>query len=110
MAIERKLFTDTRIAIFEEASKHYYSGYRDRLLPTISPKISYWKPEHGELQRYNEYVQYEVNAFRQVLTKPLLGVIAATLAGAPTIRLFQSTLLRKPPKHASFYPHRALAF
>ncbi len=92
------LFTDDEIAAFEAAAEHYYAGHRDRRLPAVPPKIAYWRPEDGDVQRHNDYVHYESDAFHQLLTKPLIGAVAARLAGAPDIRLFQSTLIRKPPK------------
>jgi hypothetical protein len=92
------LFTDDEIAAFEAAAEHYYAGHRDRRLPATPPKIAYWRPEDGDVQRHNDYVHYESGAFHRLLTKPLIGAVAARLAGATDIRLFQSTLIRKPPK------------
>ncbi|WP_246792250.1 phytanoyl-CoA dioxygenase family protein [Burkholderia perseverans] len=92
------LYTEEEVAAFEAAAERYYAGERDRGLPVVPPKIAYWRPEDGDVQRHNDYVHYEFDAFRRLLTKPLIGAVAARLAGVDDIRLFQSTLIRKPPK------------
>jgi ectoine hydroxylase-related dioxygenase (phytanoyl-CoA dioxygenase family) len=82
----------------QEASDRFYSGQRDRELPLRPPKLAYWEPAHGAVQRHNDYVHYESDAIARILRKPVLGAVAARLAKADEIRIFQSTLIYKPPK------------
>jgi hypothetical protein len=96
--LSQKLLSDDEVEILLTQSERFYSGYRDRSLPFYPPRIAYWTPEKGDVQRHNDYIHYEVDAIRSILTKPLLGAVAARLAGVHLIRLFQSTLIYKPPR------------
>ncbi|MDX2547636.1 phytanoyl-CoA dioxygenase family protein [Streptomyces sp. WI04-05B] len=95
--LSRKLLGDDEVESLAEASERFYAGHRDRVLPSRPPRLSYWKPEAGDVQRHNDYIHYESAAVAAVLRKPLLGAVAARLAGAVEIRVFQSTLILKPP-------------
>ena len=92
-----KLFSDDEVDALVMASDDYYDGARDHQLPTRPPKLAYWQPEHGDVQRHNDYVHYESDAIAKILRKPLLGAVAARLAQVPEIRIFQSTMIYKPP-------------
>jgi len=92
-----KLFSDAEIDALVAASDDYYAGARDRRLPNRPAKLAYWEPEHGQVQRHNDYVHYESDAIGEILRKPLVGAVAARLAQASEIRLFQSTMIYKPP-------------
>jgi len=96
--ITGKVFSDEEIDSFLEASRRYYDGERDRPLPAMPAKVAYWRPEDGNTARNNDYIHYESHAFRRLLTKPLVGAIAARLAETPEIRVFNTTLLFKPPE------------
>jgi ectoine hydroxylase-related dioxygenase (phytanoyl-CoA dioxygenase family) len=61
------------------------------------PRLADWTPEQGDVQRNNDYIQYTSHAFRRILCKPIIGAVAAKLAGTSAIRIFQATLLYKPP-------------
>jgi hypothetical protein len=93
-----KLLTDDEVGTLVEASDRFYAGHRDRTLPGRPEKLAYWTPADGQVQRHNDYVHYEDDALRGVLTKPLIGAYAAKLAEAAAIRIFQSTLIYKPPR------------
>ncbi len=93
-----KLFSDEEVDALVEASERYYAGHRDRTLPVRPPNLAYWTPEHGPVQRHNDYVHYESDDIARILTKPLIGAVAARLAQADQIRVFQSTLIYKPPR------------
>ncbi|MFD4371372.1 phytanoyl-CoA dioxygenase family protein [Streptomyces sp. NPDC058486] len=95
--LSKKLFTDEEIDLLEAASEDFYAGHRDRTLPTRPPKLAYWEPGHGPVQRHNDYIHYEDDTIGRILRKPLLGAVAARLAEAEEIRVFQSTLIFKPP-------------
>ncbi|MDQ1743240.1 MAG: hypothetical protein QOE23_1579 [Pseudonocardiales bacterium] len=92
-----KLFSDDEVDALVAASDDYYDGARDRRLPSQPAKLAYWQPEHGQVQRHNDYVHYESDAIARILRKPLLGAVAARLAQAEEIRIFQSTMIYKPP-------------
>jgi Phytanoyl-CoA dioxygenase (PhyH) len=95
--LSRKLFTDDEVDMLLEASEKFYGGHRDRALPAHPPTLAYWTPEMGDVLRHNDYIHVEVDAIRNILTKPLIGAVAALLAGAEAIRVFQATLIYKPP-------------
>ena len=92
-----KLFSDDEIDALVAASDDYYDGARDHRLPSRPAKLAYWEPRHGDVQRHNDYVHYESDAIAKALLKPLVGAVAARLAQADTIRVFQATLIYKPP-------------
>jgi Phytanoyl-CoA dioxygenase (PhyH) len=92
-----KLFSDNEVDELRAATERYYAGERDRRLPVRPPRLAYWTPEHGNVQRHNDYVHYESDAIASVLLKPLIGAVAARLARVGLIRVFQSTLIYKPP-------------
>jgi ectoine hydroxylase-related dioxygenase (phytanoyl-CoA dioxygenase family) len=98
--LSRKLLTDDEVDGLVAASDRYYAGERDRSLPARPPNLAYWEPSHGEVQRHNDYVHYEHQGLARLLCKPLIGAVAARLAGADEIRVFQSTLIYKPPTAA----------
>lgn len=95
--LSKKLFTDEEIDLLESASERFYAGHRDRTLPVRPPKLAYWEPGHGPVQRHNDYIHYEDDTIGRILGKPLLGAVAARLAEAEEIRVFQSTMIYKPP-------------
>jgi hypothetical protein len=95
--LSKKLFTDGEVDELVAASERYYAGERDRTLPLRPPALAYWDPSKGDVQRHNDYVHYEHDGLAKILRKPLLGAVAAALASAQEIRVFQSTLIYKPP-------------
>jgi hypothetical protein len=92
-----KLFTDEEIDALAAASDRFYGGHRDRALPLSPPNLAYWEPSHGDVQRHNDYVHYESDDIAAILRKPLIGAVAARLAGTSQIRVFQATMIYKPP-------------
>jgi hypothetical protein len=95
--LSKKLFTDGEVDELVAASERYYAGERDRSLPVRPPNLAYWDPSKGDVQRHNDYVHYEHDGLARLLRKPLVGAVAAALADAAAIRVFQSTLIYKPP-------------
>ncbi len=95
--LSKRLFTDDEVDELLAASERYYAGERDRGLPVRPPKLAYWDPSKGEVQRHNDYVHYEHDGLARLLRKPLIGAVAAALARTDEIRVFQSTLIYKPP-------------
>jgi ectoine hydroxylase-related dioxygenase (phytanoyl-CoA dioxygenase family) len=95
--LSKKLFTDAEVDELVQASDRFYAGERDRRLPVRPPHLAYWEPSHGDVQRHHDYVHYESDALARVLRKPLVGAVASRLAQTPEIRVFQSTMIYKPP-------------
>jgi hypothetical protein len=93
-----KLLSDAEVDELVAASEAFYAGERDRTLPRRPPRLAYWEPAHGPVQRHNDYVHYESDALARILRKPLIGAVAARLAQSAEIRVFQSTLIYKPPR------------
>jgi hypothetical protein len=92
-----RLLSDEEIDVLKTASDRFYDGYRDRTLPAWPKRLAYWTPGSGDMQRHNDYIHYEVEAIARILRKPLIGAVAARLAEAREIRVFQTTLIYKPP-------------
>jgi len=95
--LSKKLLTDDEVDALVAASDDFYAGARDHQLPSHPPKIAYWRPENGPVQRHHDYVHYESDSIAKILRKPLIGAVAARLAEADEIRIFQSTMIYKPP-------------
>jgi hypothetical protein len=96
--LSKKLLTDAEVDALVEATERFYAGERDRRLPLRPPRLAYWEPQDGPVQRHNDYIHYESDAVARILRKPLIGAVAARLAEADEIRVFQSTLIYKPPR------------
>ncbi|GGV23351.1 hypothetical protein GCM10010495_43580 [Kitasatospora herbaricolor] len=94
--LSKKLFTDEEVDRLAAASEDYYAGERSRTLPVRPPRLAAWQPSDGPVQRHNDYVHHESDPIARVLCKPLIGAVAALLAGTDEIRVFQSTLILKP--------------
>ena len=87
--LSKRLLSDGEVDALADASERFYAGHRDRVLPHHPPTLAYWEPAHGQVQRHNDYVHYESDATARILRKPLIGAVAARLAGAREIRVFQ---------------------
>jgi ectoine hydroxylase-related dioxygenase (phytanoyl-CoA dioxygenase family) len=96
--LSRKLLSDAEVDALAAATTAFYAGTRDRRLPHRPPTLAYWEPGHGDVQRHNDYIHYESDPIAAILRKPIVGAVAARLAGADEIRVFQSTLIYKPPR------------
>ncbi|HZP52543.1 phytanoyl-CoA dioxygenase family protein [Actinocrinis sp.] len=95
--LTKKLLTDEEIDELVDASERFYAGARSRTLPLRPPRLAYWEPGDGAVQRHNDYIHVESDPIARILRKPLIGAVAARLAATQRIRLFQSTLIHKPP-------------
>ena len=95
--LSRRLFSDEELDTLQDATEKYYEGHRDRTLAVRPPNLAAWEPADGDVQRHNDYVHHESDAIAAILRKPLVGAVAAVLAEAEEIRIWQSTLIYKPP-------------
>ena len=98
--LSQRLLADDEVDTLVDASEAYYAGKRDRELPVRPAKLSSWTPADGPVQRNNDYIHYEDDTIGALLRKPVIAAVAARLAGADVIRMFQATLLYKPPQPA----------
>lgn len=96
--LSEKLLTDEEADRLAEASEAFYAGARSRQLPSRPSTLAYWEPSDGPVQRHNDYIHYESEEIAEILRKPIIGAVAARLAQADQIRVFQSTLIYKPPR------------
>ncbi|MGI5243474.1 phytanoyl-CoA dioxygenase family protein [Dactylosporangium sp. CA-139066] len=95
--LTRKLLSDDEVDELTAASERFYAGERSRTLPVRPARLAYWEPASGPVQRHNDYIHYESDDIARILRKPIIGAVAARLAQAAEMRIFQSTLIYKPP-------------
>jgi ectoine hydroxylase-related dioxygenase (phytanoyl-CoA dioxygenase family) len=74
----------------------HYAGERDNQLPLSGGYLD-WKEEHGNILRMNDYVSLQNDGIKKLVEEPVIGCIAAKLAGCNEIRLFHDQLILKPP-------------
>lgn len=96
--LTQKLFSDDEIDAIVAETERFYAGHKDRGLPLRPPNLAYWTPADGPVQRHNDYIHYESDVLAALLRKPLVGAVAARLAQVDEIRVFQATLIYKPPR------------
>jgi hypothetical protein len=73
----------------------HWSGHRDSLLP-LRQGYADWMPGDGDGTRNNEYISLQNHAVQKLAWHRTIGLIAAHLAGADTIRLFDDQIVCKP--------------
>lgn len=89
--VPHSLLDEVRSAI-----EAHQMGKRDRALPRTA-KFSDWRPGDGDGVRNNEFCSLQNDKVRDLVMLPVLGAIAARLARAPAIRLFDDQAVYKPP-------------
>jgi ectoine hydroxylase-related dioxygenase (phytanoyl-CoA dioxygenase family) len=77
-------------------SQKFYRGETDTEMP-YKTGYSDWKPGDGDAVRNNQHVSYRQKELKQLMLQPIIGAIAARLAGTTAIRLFEDTLVYKAP-------------
>ena len=75
-----------------QAIDDLHAGRRDHELPSIVDRAA----SHDEV-RLSNYVSLQMNAVAELVRLPVIGRIAATLTGSPSIRLFRDSVFFKPP-------------
>lgn len=80
------------------AARHW-AGERDWAL-SISGGFKDWTPESAEPLRVGEIIALRNKELRALSLTPVIGAIAARLAGTDAIRLWESELIEKPPRPA----------
>jgi ectoine hydroxylase-related dioxygenase (phytanoyl-CoA dioxygenase family) len=77
-------------------SQKFYRGEIDTEIP-YKTGYSDWKPGDGDAVRNNQHVSYRQKELKKLMLQPIIGAIAARLAGTTEIRLFEDTLVYKAP-------------
>ena len=94
--ISPKVFSDDFIDAAVDAAERFYRA-RDRTLP-FEDGYSNWTEDDGfDVVRNNEFVSLQSDDLRTVVCQPVLGAMAARLAGTAGIRLLDDQLVYKPP-------------
>jgi len=96
--ISPRIFSEEQIDRAFEGVERYYAGHRDWQLPAQIKRYLNWDPNDAE-QRLakDDYIVHQSESVRAVGLAPIIGAIAARLARTEEIRLFSSSLIRKPP-------------
>lgn len=85
-------------------AERHWAGERDWKLP-ISDGFADWKPGDPDSLRIGEIIALQNREIRALVDQPIIGAIAARLAGTKTIRLWESEVISKsPPKSATSAP------
>lgn len=91
------IVSDEELARVWRGVERHYAGERDWRLPApIKPYLD-WNPDSEVSLRLNDYIVLQNHDVGVLLDNPLIGACAARLAGTPRIRLFNSSLIYKPP-------------
>ncbi|SBS31612.1 Phytanoyl-CoA dioxygenase (PhyH) [Marinomonas spartinae] len=94
----KKLLSDDEIDQLLEASDEFYKGKKDHEIPIVPKGATYWRPGDKDNLRQNCYITRESEVFRKILTKPIIGAVAAKLACSEESRLFVDVLRYKSTK------------
>lgn len=91
----RKIFTDQQIEAARKAQEEFYEGQFD--FPAIKgQRHAGWGKENGDTMRKNDHASFRKEGLMTITRSPIIGQIAAVLAGTNSIRLWHDQLLFKP--------------
>lgn len=97
--ISKRLFTDAELDAAIEGSERYYAGLDAQEIDLPNGKsyaLAWWPGAGAGTLRKNDYSTLLVAELAALRDKPVLGAIAALLAGED-VRLWHDQLLYKPP-------------
>lgn len=93
------IFSDEQMDEALRSVERHYAGERDSAPPTQLASYLDWTPEKGEDRlRINNYIALQQRGLGALALSPLLGATAARLARTEEVRLFNSSLVYKPPQ------------
>lgn len=81
-------------------AERHWAGERDWQIP-INDGFTDWKPGDPESLKISEIIALQNREIRALVEEPIIGAIAARLAGTKTIRLWESELISKAPPKAT---------
>jgi len=76
--------------------ERHFAGFQDDPLP-VTTGFSDWRPGDRDALRNVEHLALRNRPVRQLALSPVIGAIAARLAGSEMIRLWDDQLVWKPP-------------
>ena len=94
--VSGKVLPDEVIDEATRGAERHFAGERDFPLP-VRDGFGDWKPGDPETIRNSEFVALQNTQIRALVLQPIIGAIAARLAGTDTIRLWDDQLVWKPP-------------
>jgi Phytanoyl-CoA dioxygenase (PhyH) len=94
--ISPKVFSDDFIDAAVDAAERFYRA-RDRTLPFQEGYANWTEGDGFDVIRNNEFVSLQSDDLRAVACQPIIGEMAARLAGADGVRLLDDQLVYKPP-------------
>jgi hypothetical protein len=95
--IAPKVLSDAVIDEAVRGAERHWAGERDWPLP-ITEGFKEWKPGDPDTIRVGEIIALQNREIRSLIEQPMIGAIAARLAGTDEIRLWESELIQKPPQ------------
>ncbi len=97
--ISPRIFSDREIDHALAQAERYYAGQRDHELPSQIKRYLGWDPDQaGQRLAKDDYIVHQSDGIRAIGLAPAIGAIAARLASTDEVRLFSSSLIRKPPQ------------
>ncbi len=96
--ISKKIFSDEEIDEALSATERYYAGEKDWEIPVRIKEFLDWNPGKGNILRLNDYIVLQNLEIQKLAFRPILSAIASKLSGSDQIRLFNSSLISKPPQ------------
>ena len=91
----RAIFTPEQIASARQAQDEFYAGQFE--FDSLQGKTHHgWQASDGDSMRKNDHASFRKQGLIDIVQNPILGAIAARLAGTPSIRLWHDQLLYKP--------------
>lgn len=95
----RPILSDAVLDAANVGMERFYAGDHDRPFPGTTRYDEFdWTPESGAGLRKNDYARMQVVELHRLVTSPVIGAVAARLAGVEQIRLWHDQLLYKPPQ------------
>ncbi|MEP7352921.1 MAG: phytanoyl-CoA dioxygenase family protein [Acidobacteriota bacterium] len=76
--------------------EEHWQGHRDHRLEGAGKGFADWMPGDGDGTRNNEYVSLQNDRVAKLSLAPVIGAMAAKLAGTSAIRLWDDQILVKP--------------
>ncbi len=98
--LSQQIFSEAQVDALLDASERYYAGEVDE---PGNPALRRYQPDgdYGNGLRKHDYASFFSRELARLTRSPLIGAIAARLAGSPSIRLWHDQLLYKPVDYAN---------
>jgi hypothetical protein len=94
--VSPKVLSDEVIDEAARGAERHFAGERDFQLP-VDDGFADWKPGDPDDIRNSEFVALRNAQLRELALSPVIGAIAARLAGTDTIRMWDDQLIWKAP-------------